>query len=316
MNEEAAISKMRDVLRLRHMAHSTEDTYVHWLRRFIRFIPRLPDEMASEQKIEAFLTALAKQQVAASTQNQAFNAVLFFYRDCLGRELQKINALRAQRPAHIRTAPEVHEVRALLDAIRDVGGYPTALIVRMIYGMGLRVTESLNLRIKDVLLAESRLIIRGAKGGKDRVVALPCSLMPELKAQMALARVIAARDAAARLPVKLPGLLATKYAHWQFAAKWAWLFPAHQPCIDPRSGAIVRWRCHEANVQRCVRAAARPLGLDITPHHLRHAYATHSLNRGANLKAIQVAMGHSQIETTIGYCHADGCSVPSPLEVL
>lgn len=316
MNEESAILKMRDVLRRKHLALSTEEAYTHWLRRFCRYVVRLPDDLPSEQKIEAFLTLLAKQQVAASTQNQALNAILFFYRDCLGRDLNKINALRAARPAQIRTAPEVHEVRALLGAIRDEAGYPTRLIVRMIYGMGLRVTEPLNLRLKDVLIAESRLIIRGAKGGKDRVVPLPCSLMPELKAQVALARAVAACDAAARLPVKLPGLLARKYPRWQFAAKWAWLFPARQPCADPRSGVVVRWRCHEANVQRCVRAAARPLGLVVTPHHLRHAYATHCLNRGVNLKALQSAMGHANVETTIGYCHAEACSVPSPLEAL
>lgn len=110
----------------------------------------------------------------------------------------------------------------------------------------------------------------------------------------------------------LPGLLAGKYPHWQFSPKWACLFPAHKPCIHPRTGAIVRWRCHEANVQRCVRAAARPLGLDVTPHHLRHA--THCLNAGQNPRAIQQAMGHSQLETTMGYLHAEALSVRSPLD--
>jgi integrase len=133
---------------------------------------------------------------------------------------------------------------------------------------------------------------------------------------MGYARGMWERDVAARLPVKLPGLLAKKYPQWQFGWAWAFLFPSQQPCVDPRSGVTVRWRCLEVNVQRCVRNAARPLGLAITPHHLRHAYATHSLNRGVNVKALQAAMGHSNVETTIGYCHADALSVPSPLAVL
>ncbi len=316
MNIKEAEAKLRGVARRRHMAYSTEESYVGWLKRFARFVRERSPSGTPAEKMERFLTQLARQEVSASSQNQAFNAILFFYRETMGVEVGKVDALRAKGPSYIRTAPELAEVRALLAAVRDTGGYPTRLIVRMIYGMGLRVSEPLNLRLKDVLIAESRIILRGAKGGKDRVVALPCELMAEIKAQISYARAVWEKDVAARLPVKLPGLLAKKYPHWQFAAKWAWLFPAHRPCVDPRSGVLVRWRCLEVNVQRCVRNAARPLGLSITPHHLRHAYATHSLNRGVNVKALQAAMGHANIETTIGYCHADACSVPSPLEAL
>ena len=316
MNTEQAVEKMVSVMRRRHMAFASEQTYVSWLRRFARFVSERQPQGPPAQKMEAFLTQLARQQVAASTQNQAFNAVLFFYKQVLGVEVGKVDALRAITPRYVRTPPEVHEVKALLASVKDTGGYPTRLIVRMIYGMGLRVSEPLNLRIKDVMLGESRLILRGAKGGKDRVVALPCSLIGEIKTQTAYARGVWERDAADRMPVKLPGLLAKKYPHSRFAWKWAFLFPSLRPCEDPRGDGLVRWRCLEVNVQRCVRNAARPLGLDITPHHLRHAYATHSLNRGVNLKALQSAMGHANIETTIGYCHAEACSVPSPLECL
>lgn len=314
MNIQKAEDKLRGVIRRMHLAYSTEETYVDWMHRFARFISERSPEGTPAEKMERFLTQLARQEVSASSQNQAFNALLFFYRNVVGVEVGKVDALRAKRPEYVRTAPEVHEVKALLAGLQDTGGYPTRLIVRMIYGMGLRVSEPLNLRVKDVLLAESRVILRGAKGGKDRVVALPCSLFAELKTQLAFARGVWERDAASRLPVKLPGLLGSKYPQWQFAWKWAFVFPSHQPCDDPRSGQRVRWRCLEVNVQRCVRAAARPLGLDITPHHLRHAYATHSLNRGVNLKSLQAAMGHANIETTIGYCHAEACSVPTPLD--
>lgn len=317
MHTEVAVQKLRDVVRLRHLSLSTEQNYESWLRRFARFVSEQCDPLAKpEQKMEAFLTQLARQEVSASTQNQAFCALLFFYREVLKVELGKVDSLRAKKPVMVRTAPAASEVRALLAAVPDVGGYPTALIVRMLYGMGLRVAEPLNLRVKDVLLSESRLIIRGAKGGKDRVVALPCSLVPQLKAQLKHARAVWEMDKTQGLPVALPGLLAQKYPAWALSWQWAWVFPALRPCVHPRSGAPVRWRCHEANVQRAVRVAARPLGLCITPHHLRHAYATHSLNRGVNVKALQEALGHSQVETTIGYCHAEACSVPSPLEVL
>jgi integrase len=158
------------------------------------------------------------------------------------------------------------------------------------------------------------LVIRSAKGGKDRFVPIPCSLVTELQAQIAIAKAVSESDRLNRIPVKLPGLLATKYPHWQFSPKWAWLFPSRVTCADPRTGTIVRWRCHEANVQRAVKAAARPLGLDITPHHLRHSYATHCLNAGTNVRAIQEVMGHKHLDTTQGYLHAETVAVQSSLD--
>lgn len=314
MKLTSALEKLRQVIRRQHLAVSTEETYCQWVARFSRFVQECAPVGTPEAKTEAFLNQLAAQDVSASTQNQALCALLLFYREIVGTPLGKVDALRAKKPIQLRYAPEVHDVKALLAAVADVAGYPTRLIVRLIYGCGLRVTEPLNLRLKDVLLAESRLIIRAAKGGKDRMVPIPCCLASELRAQIDLAKATARRDAFNRLPVALPGLLATKYPAWQFSPKWAWLFPAHQPCHHPRTGQTVRWRCHESNVQRAVRAAARPLGLDITPHHLRHAYATHCLNSGQNPRAIQEAMGHAQLETTMGYLHAEAISVRSPLE--
>lgn len=313
MKPEIAIETMRDVIRRKHLSLSTEENYLQWLVRFMRFVVDRCREGKPEAKMEAFLTQLARQEVSASTQNQAFCALLFFYREVLKVEVGKVDSLRAKKPVHLRYAPAMEEVRQLLAAITDVGGYPTRLIVQLIYGCGLRVTEPLNLRVKDVLLSESKLVIRGAKGGKDRFVAIPCAVMAELSAQLDYAKAVGEQDRLKRVPVALPGLLATKYPHWQFAPKWAWLFPARSTCRHPRSGATVRWRCHEANIQRTVRQAARPLGLDITPHHLRHAYATHCLNGGQNPRAIQQAMGHSSLETTMGYLHAEAMSVRSPL---
>lgn len=316
MKLEMALQKTREVIRRKHLSHSTEENYCQWLVRFARFVQERSPDGTPELKMERFLTQLAQQGVSASTQNQAFCALLFFYREVQKVTLGKVDSLRAKKPVHLRYAPEVHEVRQLLAGVADVGDYPTRLIVRLLYGCGLRVSEPLNLRVKDVLVSESKLIIRGAKGGKDRFISIPCSLVEELRAHLAYARSVGEKDRLNGLPVALPGLLATKYPHWQFSPKWAWLFPAHRPCEHPRTGAPVRWRCHEANVQRAVRQAARPLGLDITPHHLRHAYATHCLNDRQNPRAIQAAMGHASLETTMGYLHAEALSVRSPLETI
>lgn len=313
MKLDQAIELMRSVIRRKHLSHSTEENYLQWLARFARFVSERCPQGAPELKMEAFLTQLARQEVSASTQNQAFCALLFFYREVLKVTVGKVDSLRAKKPVHLRYAPERSEVLTLLNNLKDESEYPTTLIIKLIYGCGLRVCEPLDLRVKDVLLSESKLVIRGAKGGKDRFVSIPCSLITGLLAQMDLARCVSEKDRLSGLPVKLPGLLATKYPHWQFSTKWAFVFPAHRPCEF--RGLTCRWRCHEANIQRAVRRAARPLKLDITPHHLRHAYATHCLNGGQNPRAIQQAMGHQSLETTMGYLHAEALSVRSPLEV-
>ncbi|MFA6240414.1 MAG: integron integrase [Candidatus Hydrogenedentales bacterium] len=317
MKPEDAIQKLRGVIRRKHFSLSTEESYCGWLARFMRYLgDGHAGGLPSERKVEAFLTQLAHQDVSASTQNQAFNALVFFYREALGQPLGDVSALRAKRRETLREAPSSEETRALLTAVKDVHDYPVRLIVHLLYGCGLRVTEPCNLRIKDVDLSGQRLLIHCAKGGKDRVVALPCSLYAGLRDQMEAARVIWKRDASNRIPVALPGLLAKKYPASAFAWKWAWLFPSHTTCAHPRTGETVRWRVHEANVQRAVREACREIGASIKPHELRHAYATHCLNRGSNPRAIQHAMGHKSLQTTMGYLHAEALSVRSPLELL
>lgn len=316
MNASEAEQLLRNTIRRKHFSLSTEESYVGWLVRFMRYVAKLPYGLSSEKKLESFLTALARDEVSASTQNQAFNALLFFYRVCLGQKLEGINALRAKREASIRRAPAVEEVRRLLAEVRDESGYPVRLVVRLIYGCGLRITEPLSLRVRDVELGNSRLIIRRAKGGKDRVVALPCSLGREMTAQLEVARLTWQRDVAAGVPIKLPSRMEKKYPRAEASWQWAWLFPQAAPCRDPRGGRLVRWHQLESTVQRAVRSACGRLGLEILPHELRHAYATHTLNAGQNPRAIQQAMGHNSLETTMGYLHAEALSVRSPLEVL
>ncbi len=316
MKTEEAVQKLIGVCRRQHKALETERSYSGWLRRYCRFVIDQRPAGGSVQRVEAFLTQLARQDVSASTQNQAFNALVFFYKAVLEEPLGNVEALRATRPERQRHAPSVRETADLLRTVRDVGGYPTRLIVRLLYGCGLRLREPLNLRVKDLNFEDSQVFILGAKGGKDRVVTLPCSVSDDLREQLVYARTIWQRDRLMKMPVELPHQLATKYPEYQFAWPWAWVFPSHQPCQHPRTGEICRYHLHEANVQRAVKYARRELGIAVTPHELRHAYATHNLNRGVNLKALSEAMGHAQIETTSGYCHATALSVPSPLEAL
>ncbi len=315
MNGSQSIERARDVIRRQHKTLATEQTYLYWLRHYIAAIRSMPTELPSERKMERFLTELAvKKNVSASTQSQAFNAILFFYRDVLGQRLENIDALRATRPDRIRHAPTIDEVRKLIKDVRDIGGYPTNLIVRMLYGCGLRVTEPLNLRIKDVDLINGRITLIAAKGRKDRIVALPCSLVEEIRQQMDYSKAIWQRDVKAGIPLEIPNQLGKKYPEYRLAWTWAWLFPSHWPCKHPRTGELVRYRMHEANVQRAVKESRRRIGIMVLCHELRHGYATHCLERGTNIKALQAAMGHESIETTAGYCHAEALSVKSPLE--
>ena len=237
---------MREVCALRHLSINTEKSYIHWLGRYGFFLkdPKLT-LLTAEKKMEAFLTRLAFTGVAASTQNQAFNAILFFYRSVLKKELGPVDSLRAKRPATIRQCPTPAEVHQLLATVSDIYRYPTRLIVHILYGCGLRVSEPLNLRIKDVDLREDRLYVYQAKGNKGRVVPFPKCLRDPIERQMALAKVLAAEDHARGIPVALPGLLAKKYPSAARSERWAWLFPSHTTCYHPRTRTEVRWRCHE-----------------------------------------------------------------------
>jgi site-specific recombinase XerD len=180
----------------------------------------------------------------------------------------------------------------------------------------LRVCEPLNLRVKDVDIDRLQLRLWETKGSKCRVVPIPVALVEDLRAQMKVARAMWERDQRSGLPVALPGLWRKKAKGHAKAWGWFWLFPAHGSCVDERSGLTVRWRCHEANVQRAVKRAAEKIGMGgmITPHNLRHAYGTHVMECGGNVCDLQQAMGHKYLETTQGYVHSDGLRVASPLD--
>lgn len=304
-----------DTCAQKHYSINTQKSYTHWVRRYAVFLrgQTFKSEPA-EQKMEAFLKYLSSTGIAAPTQNQAFNALLFFYRDVLKQELGAVDALRATRPETIRECPSVENVTRLLAAVQDVHGYPTRLIVHVLYACGLRVTEPLNLRVKDIDLRRSRFHVHKAKGGKGRVVPFPGCLSEPLTNQLAEAKAQAEADRAKKVPVPLPDALEKKWPNAGRSERWAWLFPARNTCRHPRTGKEVRWRCHEANVQRAVKQATRHCNLEgITPHHLRHAFASHSLQNGVFVRDLQVVLGHKSLETTMRYIHAEVERVTSPL---
>ncbi len=312
---------VRKRIRLLHYAYSTEDAYCHWSGRYHDFCLKQPAGVAAEKMTEAFLTDLAARLgVSARTQSQAFAAVLFLYKEVLDEPLGDVRALRAKRPFHERVSPSRDQVRQLRVAVEDTPGTPARLLVDLLYGCGLRVSEPVELRIKDVLWDEGptgQLVIRGAKGGKDRRVPIPAACVAPLRLQVEKARTVWEQDRmnSPGVGVTLPGRLSEKYPDAPFMWQWFWLFPAENHCDDPRRGIRVRYHVLPESIQRAVLRAARKVGLGgiVTPHVLRHAYATHSRE---GIDSLRKLLGHSSIETTAGYLHPVVDRASNPLDDL
>lgn len=309
-------------MRMRHYAHSTIQNYTHWTGRFFRWLAAHRDcDPSPRGRMEGFLSDLAAGDCSASTQSQAFNALLFFYRHVVGEEPGDVDAIRARRPKFARHAPSRDQVAALLAEVRDTPVYPYRLIVSLIYGCGLRVSEPLGLRVRDLDFSTGRMVVRQAKGAKDRMVAMPPSLVSGLRSQVEASRATHARAVSAGVQAKLPNRLAQKYRRAGFEFAWWWVFPAAHPCLDPGvevGEARVWWHCLDSGVQKAVRQASIRAGLPgaISPHHLRHAWATHAADAGASPRDIQAILGHKSLETTMQYIHPEVERVASPLEAL
>ena len=313
------VAMVRARVRLRHYALNTEDAYCAWTARYYDFCCSLRNRrMTHEAKAEAFLTHLAVQgQVSAQTQNQALAALLFLYKGVLNDPLGDIDALRAKRPKHERTAPSREQIKQFRAAVVDSANTPARLIVDLIYGCGLRVSEPLELRTMDVLWGERQLVIRAAKGAKDRRVPLPAACVAPLQAQLKKARAVWQRDRdfSPAVGVTLPFQLKKKYPSAGLTWQWFWVFPAPDHCDDPRSGERVRFHLLHDSVQRAVHDASVKAGLGylISPHILRHGYATHSREA---IEALRQLMGHNSIETTAGYRHPVVEQASNPLDDL
>jgi len=298
------LDRVRAALRARHYSRRTEKAYVHWIKRYIFFHgKRHPAEMGAAE-VTAFLTALAvRDRVAASTQNQALNALLFLYREILGVELPWLDGLvRAKRPQHLPTVLTREEVRTVLEQLDRA----PRLMALLLYGAGLRLLECCRLRIKDVDFATNQITIRDGKGSKDRVTMLPRAVKIDLARHVERARALHQRDLAAGAGwVELPWALGRKYPNAGREWAWQWVFPATRLYVDPSTGQRRRHHLHESVVQRAVREAVLKAGLakKATCHTFRHSFATHLLEDGHDIRTVQELLGHQDVSTTMIYTH-------------
>jgi integron integrase len=298
---------VRDKIRFKHYSLSTENTYIAWIKQFIIFHgKRHPTEMGAAE-VEAFLTYLATERhVSSSTQNQALSAILFLYRDVLAVELPWLDGFeRSKKPRRLPVVLTVLEVQALLKEA-EMAPPPIGLIIKLLYGTGMRLMEAVRLRVKDVELTRREIIVRDGKGGKDRVTILPDSLLDAMRAQLALRRQWHEQDLAlGKVDVWLPDALAVKYPNASREWGWQYMFAAKNYSIDPRSKAERRHHIEEKQIQRYVKKAALAAGIakPTSPHTLRHSFATHMLQAGYDIRTVQELLGHSDVATTMIYTH-------------
>ncbi len=314
------MDRVREALRARHYSDRTEDAYCNWIRRFIRFHGmRHPAEMG-EREINEFLTDLAVNgKVSASTQNQALSALLFLYRSVIGREIGALGeVVRARKSHHLPVVMTREEVRSVL---RELEG-DAWLMASLLYGSGLRLSECLRLRVQDVDFERGEILVRDAKGNKDRVTMLSSGLAAPLREQLTRARDVHERDLADGWGrVELPNALDRKYPNAAREWSWQWVFPQEHRWTDYESGTQGRHHVHETILQRKVKDAVRRAGVTkhVTPHTFRHSFATHLLESGYDIRTIQELLGHRSVTTTMVYTHVlnrGGHGVRSPLDAL
>lgn len=316
------LDRFRGVLRRRNYSLRTEESYVGWVRRFIHFHHLIhPRDLDPHRAIPQFLTSLALEGpgVAASTQNQALNALVFLYREVLEVELRQLAEFApAKLPKRLPVVLTVEEVEAILRLVEAEQRLPLALL----YGAGLRLNEMLRLRVKDIDFGYRQIVVRQGKGQKDRVTVLPASLVPALKQQLEDDRLLYERDRRlGAAGVMLPSSLEKKYVNAGKEWGWFWLFPAASQSEDPRSGLVRRHHLHEVNVQRAMRQAVQQSGVTkpASCHTLRHSFATHLLEAGADIRTVQELLGHQDVSTTMIYTHVlnqPGLTVRSPADAL
>ncbi|MCZ2343814.1 MAG: integron integrase [Bacteroidales bacterium] len=322
------LEQVRAKLRLLHYSLDTEESYTRWIERFILFHKtdttwRHPRDMGSAE-IEEFLTHLARERhVSASTQNQAFCALLFLYHNVLEQPLDRIDALRAKRTRRLPVVLSREEVRTLLTTLRELDTRePYALMARLLYGTGMRIMECCRLRIKDIDFERRQLIVRQGKGDKDRTVPFPISLRTELQDAIRQ-RARQHHDDLARGfgRVWLPDALAVKYPQAARELGWQFLFASKTLSQDPRTQDTRRHHIHEGCVQRAIHQTVKRLGWTkkVSCHTFRHSFATHLLEGGADIRTVQELLGHADVSTTMIYTHVlerGACGVVSPLDRL
>ena len=312
------LDKVRQCIRLKGYSIRTEKSYVSWIKRFILFHgKRHPQEMGKPE-IEAFLSHLVmKRNVASSTQNQAFNAILFLYKYALDIDMpEDINALRSKKPVRVPTVMTREETLKLIGVMHGTH----QLMAKLIYGCGLRVMECIRLRVKDIDFAMNQIIVRDGKGKKDRITVLPDGVKPALIEHLVYVKQLHQDDLARGYGrVYLPNALAKKYPNADRQLGWQYAFPAKTLSKDPRSGMKRRHHLHVSSIQKAIRkavnlcAVVKPVGC----HTLRHSFATHLLVEGYDIRTVQELLGHKDVSTTMIYTHVlnrGGKGVRSPLD--
>jgi integron integrase len=309
---------VRAAIRRRHYSYRTEETYLHWIRRFILFSNRRHPRELGAAEVTAFLNDLvARRKVAAATQNQALAALLFLYKEVLAQPLPWLDALEhAKQPIRRPTVLTSHEAQQLLSRLRGTKW----LMASLLYGAGLRLRECLKLRVKDVDFGYRQILVRDGKGGKDRVTMLPAAIVEPLRAHLERAKLLHQRDLEDGCgDVELPDAIARKYPRAPYEWGWKFVFPSHKRSVDPRSGAIRRHHVYENFLIRAVKEAALAAGISkhVSCHTLRHSFATHLLESGYDIRTVQELLGHSDVSTTMIYTHVlnkGGRGVKSPLD--
>jgi integron integrase len=314
------LDQVRERVRYLHYSLRTEQAYVHWVRAFVRHHAlRHPREMGRAE-VEAFLSWLAAERhVAVSTHRQALSALLFLYQKVLGVDLPWLREIdRPQRPPRLPVVLSTEEVARALALLQG----EHRVLAQLLYGTGMRIAEALQLRVKDVDFAHRTLIVRCGKGGKDRALMLPESLVHALHEQLAHARALWSADVqAGRAGVQMPDALDRKYPGAGSSWGWFWVFPQADHSVDPRSGVVRRHHVHDQSLQRAFKRAVERAGIvrPATPHTLRHSFATHLLQAGYDIRTVQALLGHSDVSTTMIYTHVlkvGGGAVRSPLDGL
>jgi integron integrase len=311
---------VREQIRLRHYSLRTQDTYIEWMRRYIRFCGGRHPRQLGPEEITTFLTHLAVDlQVASATQNVALQALLFLYRDVLRIELPRLEGIvRATRPRKLPVVLTREEVALVFGQLQG----RLRLVVGLLYGGGLRLTEALQLRVKDLDLERRELLVRSGKGGKDRRTVIPLQLVVPLRNHLGELSAWFQRERGVGAPgVSVPDALKKKYPGASTSFAWQWVFPSRTFCRDPYDGSTVRHHVHARTLQRAVAQALHRAGI-VKPagcHTFRHCFATHLLEAGNDIRTVQELLGHADVSTTMIYTHVlnrGGQAVRSPLDGL
>ena len=311
---------MREVLRFHHYAYSTEQSYVSWILKYIRFHNKKHPKDMGKHEIEQYLSHLAiNKNVAAATQNLAFNAIVFLYKQVLGIELDAdIRALRATKAKRLPIVLSRDDVSKIIKQLQGL----SKLQAQLMYGCGMRSIEVIRLRIQDIDFSQKQILIRAAKGNKDRVTFLPDNLMVVLNDQIKIVTKLHNRDLDKGFgETLLPGALARKYKNAGKELRWQYLFPSTSISKDPRSGKLMRHHIHKSAFNKSLNKAVKELDVTkrVTSHVFRHSFATHMLEDGANIRMVQTLLGHKDVKTTEIYTHVMSTqfdTVKSPLDAL